>query len=70
MNDFGKKTARQLSAKNIQIIGKQAIPGFEGDKFFSDTAYKLNFEGKSFLRTHAQVCAIAASSWDPKTDLV
>lgn len=35
MNDFSKKTISNLSKKGVSITGKQAIPGFDGDKYFS-----------------------------------
>jgi hypothetical protein len=58
-----------LSKKGISVIGTQAIPAFEGDKYFSGTAFKLEFEGLGFVRTHSQVIVLASSSWDPATDL-
>lgn len=70
MNDFSKKTMRQLSAKGISLVGLQATTAFEGDKYFSDTAYKLVWNGIGFIRTHSQVIILAASSWNPATDLI
>jgi hypothetical protein len=69
MNDFSKKTIRQLSAKGISVVGKQAIPAFEGDKYFSGVAYELVYKGTMFIRTFQQVLCNAASSWNPETDL-
>lgn len=70
MKDFSKKTLSQLSKKGISISGSQAVPAFEGDKYFSGVAYMLNYNGHGFLRTHSQVIVLAASSWDPETDLI
>jgi hypothetical protein len=67
--DFSKKTQKQLNDKHITIIGTQAIPGFEGDSFFSGVAYMLEYNGKGFMRTHSQVIVLAQSSWNPDTDL-
>jgi len=68
-NEFSPKTLRQLAAKGISIIGKQAIPGFEGDKYFSGTAYNLEWNHHGFMRTYSQVIVLASSSWNPETDL-
>ena len=67
--DFSAKTIKQLTSKGISIIGTQAMPGFEGDIYFSGVSYKLQFENKMFLRNHSQVIVLAASSWSPETDL-
>jgi len=69
MKDFSKKTLSQLSKKGISIVGQQAIPGFEGDKYFSGVAYNLAYNDTGFMRTHDQVIVLAASSWNPETDL-
>jgi hypothetical protein len=67
--DFSAKTLKQLSNKDISIIGTQAVPGYDGDMFFSGVAYNLCYNGNGFLRTHSQVIVLAGSSWNPKTDL-
>jgi hypothetical protein len=67
--DFSNKTVKQLEKKEISIIGTQAVPGFEGDNYFTGVAYNLSYKGKSFLRTHSQVIVLAGSSWNPETDL-
>jgi hypothetical protein len=67
--DFSNKTLKQLSRKGISVIGSQAIPAFEGDKYFSGVAYQLEWNGVGFIRTHSQVIVLAASSWNPATDL-
>ena len=69
MKDFSKKTLAQLSRKNISIAGSVAVPAFEGDKYFSDVAYNLVWNGKGFIRTYSQVIVLAASSWNPEIDL-
>lgn len=67
--DFSKKTLTNLSKKGISVIGVQAVPANEKDIYFSDTAYTLEWKGKSFMRTHSQVITIASSTWNPETDL-
>lgn len=69
MNDFSKKTLSQLANKGISISGTQAIPGFNGDQYFSGTAYQLVWNEIGFMRTYSQVIVLAASSWNPTTDL-
>jgi len=69
MKDFSKKTLSLLSKKGISIIGTQAVPDFDGDRYFSGVAYKLVYDGTMFLRTFQQVQVLAASSWNPETDL-
>jgi len=68
-NDFSKKTLRQLSNKGITVIGSQAMPAFEGDKYFTGVAYNLVWNNTGFIRTHSQVIVLASSSWNPETDL-
>jgi hypothetical protein len=63
--DFSAKVRRQLDKKGVAIVGIQAVPDFEGDKYFSGTAYQLVAHGTSFLRTHSEVCTMAQSSWMP-----
>ena len=67
--DFSHKTISQLERKQIEIIGTQAVPAFDGDKYFSGVAYHLSYNGTGFMRTHAQVIVLAQSSWNPATDL-
>lgn len=69
MKDFSKKTLKQLANKGITITELQAIPGFDGDKHFTDTGYKLAYKETSFMRTHSQILVLAASSWNPEIDL-
>lgn len=69
MNDFSKKTISQLASKGISISGTQAIPGFIGDEYFSGIAYQLVWNNTGFMRTYSQVIVLAASSWNPATDL-
>lgn len=40
--DFSKKTIRALNAKGYYIIGVQAIPMDETDKYFTGTGYKFS----------------------------
>lgn len=69
MKDFSKKTLAQLAKKDISILGVTAVPGFDGDIYFSGTAYMLAYGEKGFVRTHSQVIICAASSWDPEINL-
>ena len=46
------------------------MPDFEGDQYFSGVAYQLEYNGTGFLRSYSQVIVLAASSWNPETDLV
>jgi hypothetical protein len=66
--DFNKKTLDLLSKKGVNVISCQAIPAFEGDKYFTGTAYMLDYNGHGFSRTHAQVLIMANSSWTPEVD--
>jgi hypothetical protein len=65
---FSAKTVKALNAKGVVITGIVAVPAFSDDKYFSDTAFNLVYEKEQigFIRTHAQVRAMAASSWTPE----
>lgn len=65
-SDFSKKVVSQLSKKGVTVIGKTAIPAFEGDVYFSGTAYVLDAAGTQIVRIHRHVCQMAASSWTPE----
>lgn len=58
--DFSKNTVNKLAKKGITIIGSQAVPAYEGDKYFTGVAYQLSFGGNSYLRTFSQVIEIAS----------
>lgn len=64
--DFSRKTLKQLASKNINIMGVQAIPAFEGDQYFSGTGYVLNAGGSQIIRTYDQVVVMGSSSWTPE----
>ena len=66
--DFSKKTLSNLSKKGISVLGSVAVPAFEGDVYFSGTAYSLVWNEMGFIRTHSQILGMAASSWIPETD--
>lgn len=53
--DFSRKTIKALATKGIKIYGITAIPGFEGDIYFSGTGYKLDDNGISKIRDYNQV---------------
>jgi hypothetical protein len=64
--DFNKSTLSALLKKGVRIAGKQAMPAYEGDVYFTGCAYQLVTKtGKSLLRTHSQVLVMAKSSWMP-----
>lgn len=64
--DFSKSTLNALLNKGVRIAGKQAMPAFEGDVYFTDFAYQLvTKDGHSMLRTHSQILVMAKSSWMP-----
>jgi len=68
--DFSAKTLSLLSKKGISVVGATAVPAFDGDVYFSGTAYTLSFAGTSFMRTHSQILVMASSSWMPEFDTV
>lgn len=68
--DFSKKTLAGLAKKGVNIIGVVAVPSFEGDVYFSGTAYQLEFNGTGFIRSHSQILVMAASSWNPEVDIL
>jgi len=72
MNHFSKKIINALSRKGVSFVGTQAVPAFEGDQYFSGTAYKLSANGQMLVRTYQQVMSMACSSWtvdyDPTKD--
>ena len=60
MRDFSAKTIRALRIKGIRVIGTQAVPDFEGDRYFSGVAYRLDDNGAHRVRSHAEVLRLAA----------
>lgn len=65
---FSKKTLAALSRKGVEVVGMQAIPAFEGDVYFSGTAYILNAKGTQLVRTHSQVLVMSTSSWTSESN--
>lgn len=63
--DFSAKTLKALAEKGVFICGQQAVQAHPGDTCLCGIAYVLAHEGKSFIRSHSQVLAMAASSWRP-----
>lgn len=57
--DFSKATIKALAKKGIRIIGAQACAAFDGDKFFTGVAYKLDDNGTHRIRRFNEVLAIA-----------
>lgn len=65
--DFSKATLNALLKKGVRIAGRQAIPAFEGDAYFTGSAYQLvTKSGCSMLREHSQILVMAKSSWMPE----
>jgi hypothetical protein len=65
-NDFSKKVLALLAKKGIEVVSSTAVPAFEGDKYFTGTAYVLVWNETQFLRDYRQVETLAKSSWCPK----
>lgn len=59
MRDFSRATIKTLAKRGVRVIGTQAIPAYEGDRYFSGVAYVLDVSGTSAVRTHAQVLDMA-----------
>lgn len=57
--DFSAKTRKALAARNIAIVGIQAVPAFEGDVYFTGTAYMLTINGVGCLRSFREVLTLA-----------
>jgi len=66
--DFSPKTLSLLAKKGVCIVSVMAVPAFEGDKYFSGTAYSLSYNGQSFIRRHSQILTMAVSSWHPSNE--
>ena len=58
-NHFDKKIVKALGAKNIHIIGIQAIPDDKGSFLNSTTGYILNDNGTQKIRSYMQVKELA-----------
>lgn len=53
--DFSRKTLNALAKRNINVIGSQAAPAYEGDWSLSGRVYQLSVDGCSIMRSLAQV---------------
>lgn len=50
---------QDLDARGIRVIGQQAVPAFDGDRYFTGSAYVLDDNGtQRVLRLH-EVLALA-----------
>lgn len=58
--DFSAVTRRALLRKGIRIVGAQAVPAFDGDRYFSGVAYMLDINGCGCLRRFSEVLELAA----------
>jgi hypothetical protein len=56
---FSAATRAALARKGITITRTQAIPGFEGDRYFSGTAYVLNDNGTQRVRSFNEVLTLS-----------
>jgi hypothetical protein len=63
--DFSAATRRALLARGIRIVGVQAVPADDSDRYFSATAYCLDDNGTHRLRRHAEVFALVAHAPSP-----
>ena len=59
--DFSAATRRALLAAGVAIIGVQAAPAFEGDAYFTGTAYAVSDNGTHRLLSHREVRALAGA---------
>ena len=59
--DFSKATIKALAARNIRIVGVQAIPADANDVYFSGTGYALDNNGCGMIRTFTEVLKLAAA---------
>ena len=63
--DFSKAIVKKLAAKGIAIVGATFVPDEKGSYIGAgaETAYILNDNGTSCLRTYFQVKSMAMSSY-------
>lgn len=59
--DFSASTRRALLSKGIAIVGTQAVPAFDGDRYFSGRAYMLAINGCGCLRSFREVLTLAGA---------
>lgn len=60
--DFSKATIKALGLKGIEIVGSVWVPASSGEMPFAngETAYQLVDNGTLRIRTHRDICALAA----------
>jgi hypothetical protein len=57
--DFSRATIKALAVKGIRVIGAQAAPAFDGDKYFSGVLYSLDDNGTCRMRRFNEVIELA-----------
>jgi hypothetical protein len=57
---FNARTLRALTRQGIRLVGIQAAPAFDGDLYFTGTAYVLDVCGECRIRSYGEVLALAA----------
>ena len=56
---FSAKVRKSLLKRGVVLMGLQAVPAFEGDRYFSQTAYVLSDNGMGCVRSFADVLRLA-----------
>lgn len=59
VSHFGRRIVTALYKQGVSFIGVQAVPAFEGDTYFQDTAYAVNDNETHRLLRYADVLAMA-----------
>ena len=59
MSDFSSLTLKALAKQGVRVIGTQAAPAYDGDKFFTGRVYRLDDNGCCKIRSHEQVLEMA-----------
>lgn len=60
--DFAKEVVKALKKRGITIVGATWVPGKDGSYANGETAYRLNDNGTSKLRTYLEVVALAGGA--------
>lgn len=60
--DFSKAVLTALKKRGIEIVGARWVPGADGSYANGETAYQLNNNGTSILRTYLQVVDLAGGA--------
>jgi hypothetical protein len=60
--DFNRKLVAALNKRGVFFVGSTWVPGADGSCANGETAYELDDNGMSCLRTYAQVKEMAKES--------